>query len=370
MSDELRTTLEAAVEEHSEPVQVASPAADPSPEASTPAPAEQETAAPAGSPPTDKTPTDTPKSIKEVVGDAGKPVEDKAETPEQREARQRVDRAPQSWKGEAKKLWEQLPLNVRQEVARRERDVSKVMNESAQARQQVSQIQEVLAPHMDRINAVHNGNPLSAINNLLVVERQLFNGTAQAKAELIARMVRQFNIDIRALDSALAGEPLPVEVVQQSNIERLLEQRLAPIQQFVQSQQQREQQARAQQEQQVTQTVEQMAQDPQYPYFNEVRDLMADIVEINARKGVYVSLPEAYNKAVRMNDDTYQAASTRDSSQAATQAALQAHQVAQRAKEAAVSVSGNPTMPGANVSNPNDLRGTIASLIGDTGSRV
>ena len=133
----------------------------------------------------------------------GKTVADKVETPEQREARQRVDRAPQSWKGESKKLWETLPLNVRQEVARRERDITKVMNETAHVRQQVSQMQEVFAPHMDRINTVYGGNTATAINNLLSVERQLFNGTPQDKAQLVANMVKQFNIDVLALDAAI-----------------------------------------------------------------------------------------------------------------------------------------------------------------------
>ena len=368
MSEELRTTLENAIEEHSEPVQVES---SPAPEAASPAPESTPSAAPAAeSVASDAKPKDAPPSIEEVAGDASKAVADKGETPAEREARHRVDRAPQSWKGESKKLWETLPLDVRQEVARRERDITKVMNETAQTRQQVSQMQEVFAPHMERINTVYGGNAMTAVTNLLAVERQLFNGTPQDKAQLVANMVKQFNIDIFALDAAIAGQPAPEAVVQQSNIERILEQRLAPLQQFVQSQQQREQQVRYQQEQQVTQTIEQMAVDPQYPYFDEVRDLMADIVEVNARRGIAISLPDAYTKAVRMNDDTYQASTARDSSQAATQAALQAHQQAQRAKGAAVSVSGTPGAPGTNVGNPTDLRGTIASLIGDTGSRM
>ena len=368
MTEELRTTLENAIEEHSEPIQVESATAATAvetPSENTPAatPAEESVAS-------DAKPKDAPPSIEEVAGDASKAVADKGETPAEREARHRVDRAPQSWKGESKKLWETLPLDVRQEVARRERDITKVMNETAQTRQQVSQMQEVFAPHMDRINTVYGGNAMIAVNNLLTLERQLFNGTPQDKAQLVANMVKQFNIDVRALDAAIVGQAPPEDVAQQSNIERILEQRLAPLQQFVQSQQQREQQVRYQQEQQVTQTIEQMAVDPQYPYFDEVRDLMADIVEVNARRGIAISLSDAYTKAVRMNDDTYQASTARDSSQAATQAALQAHQQAQRAKGAAVSVSGTPGAPGTNVGNPTDLRGTIASLIGDTGSRM
>jgi len=370
MTEDLRSTLESAIEEHSEslPTENSSPASA-APVEVAPAEAASDAPSPSGVS-ADAKAVVAPPSIEEVAGVEPEKVEHKDETPEQRDARQRVDRAPQSWKGESKKLWDTLPLNVRQEVARRERDVSKVMNDTAQVRQQVSQMQEVLSPHMDRINTVYGGNAMTAMTNLLAIERQLFNGTPQDKAQLVANMVKQFNIDVRALDAAIVGQAPPEDVAQQSNIERILEQRLAPLQQFVQSQQQREQQARVQQEQQVTQTIEQMAVDPQYPYFDEVRELMADIVEVNARRGIAISLPNAYTKAVRMNDDTYQASTARDSSQAATQAALQAHQQAQRAKGAAVSVGGAPGAPGTNQGNPSDLRGTIASLIGDTGSRM
>ena len=316
-------------------------------------------------------PAVAPPSIEEVAGVEPEKVEHKDETPEQRDARQRVDRAPQSWKGESKKLWETLPLNVRQEVARRERDITKVMNETAQVRQQVSQMQEVFAPHMDRINTVYGGNTVDgdqqpALRRAPIVQRHPAGQGTTGRQHGQAVQHRRSSHWMRRLSGST---PLR-RSLQQSNIERILEQRLAPLQQFVQSQQQREQQARTQQEQQVTQTIEQMAVDPQYPYFDEVRELMADIVEVNARRGIAISLPDAYTKAVRMNDDTYQASTARDSSQAATQAALQAHQQAQRAKGAAVSVGGAPGAPGTNVGNPSDLRGTIASLIGDTGSRM
>jgi hypothetical protein len=366
MSDDLRSTLESAVEEHSEPVVVesAAPAVTPGEDggstvdASTPV----ESTVERGSP-------DKPKSIEEVAGATPETAASEKPT-DKAPIDPRIDRAPQSWKGDSKKVWNELPLNVRQEVVRRERETTKVMQEAAQARQQISQVQEAIAPHMDRINTVYGGNAVQAINNLLAVERQLFNGTLTDKAQLVANMIKQFGIDLPTLDSLLAGQPVPQEVQQQSAIERMLEQRLQPFQQFLQTQQQREQQAAQRTEQEALHTVESMAQDPQFPYFNEVRDLMADIIELNSRRGIYIALPEAYNKAVRMNDDTYQAASVRDSSQAATQAALQAHQAAQKAKGAAVSVSGNPTAPGTQFGNPSDLRGTILSALGETGSRL
>jgi HPt (histidine-containing phosphotransfer) domain-containing protein len=368
--DDLRSALESAVEEHSEPetpsapVETVAPVA--TPESASPAPSQDDggEAAPAASTAERRSP-DAPKSIEEV---ANEPVVDKpADKPG---ADPRVDRAPQSWKGDAKKVWAELPLNVRQEVARRERETSRVLQETAEVRQKVETIQTTLAPHMDRINAMYQGNPITAINNLLGVERILVNGDPVAKVNLVANMIKHFGIDLVSLDKALVGEAPSPEVQQQSNIEKLLEQKLAPFQQFIQSQQQREQQQRAQVEQEVVHTVESMSSDPQFPYFNEVRELMADIVELNSRRGIYITLPEAYNKAIRMNDETYQASSGRESSQAATQAALQAHQAAQKAKGAAVSVSGSPSMPGGNSGNPSDLRGTISSLLGETGNRI
>jgi len=371
--DDLRSALESAVEEHSEPEAPSAPPADAisspvaTPESASPA------AAPSGGPDDggEEAPAETtvergsPKSIEEVVGEqpASKPADKPGADP-------RIDRAPQSWKGDAKKIWAELPLNVRQEVIRRERETSRVLQETAEVRQKVDSVQNVLAPHMDRINAMYQGNPMTAINNLLGVERILVSGDPASKINLVANMIKHFGVDLVSLDRALAGQPVTPEVQQQSSIEKLLEQKLAPFQQYIQSQHQREQQQRQLVEQEVVHTVESMATDPNFPYFNDVRTDMADIIEMNARRGVTVSLEDAYSRAVRMNDETYQASSGRESSQAATQAALQAHQAAQRAKGAAVSVSGSPSMPGRNAGNPQDLRGTISSLLGETGNRI
>jgi hypothetical protein len=371
--DDLRSALESAVEEHSEPETPSAPVeATPSApvESASPAPAPSQDegdggdGAPAASQAERRSP-DAPKSIEEVVNEP-----DVVKSADKPGADPRIDRAPQSWKGDAKKVWAELPLNVRQEVIRRERETSRVLQETAEVRQKVDAVQNVLAPHMDRINAMYQGNPMTAINNLLGVERVLVSGDPAAKVNLVANMIKHFGIDLVSLDRALVGQPMTPEVEQQSSIEKLLEQKLAPFQQFIQSQQQREQQHRQQVEQEVVHTVESMATDPNFPYFNEVRADMADIIEMGSRRGVAISLEQAYARAVRMNDDTYQASSGRESSQAATQAALQAHQAAQRAKGAAVSVSGSPSMPGGNSGNPSDLRGTISSLLGETGNRI
>lgn len=305
-----------------------------------------------------------PKSIEKVVEN------ENPEKTAEKVVEPRTDRAPASWRGDAKKVWAELPLAARQEVIRRERDTSRVLQDSAQDRQRVSQIQEILAPHMDRIREIHQGNPLTAINNLLGIERTLISGDTSSKAQLVANMINHFKIDVGVLDSLLSGQAPSPESTQQSSIEKLLDQRLVPVMNFFQQQQKIQQQSAEQIQQQVATTVEQMATDPQFPYFEEVREEMADIIEMASKRGITVSLSDAYEKAVRMNDDTYQASGARETSRSNTQAALQAHQAAQKAKGAAVSVSGNPSGNGINAGNAADLRGTIANAMESMGGRV
>jgi hypothetical protein len=91
---------------------------------------------------------------------------------------------------------------------------------------------------------------------------------------------------------------------------------------------------------------------------------------MNARKGVALSMADAYTKAVRMNGFALASPSVRTSTQAATQAALRAHQEAQRAKEAAVSVGGSPASgAGKRSADPSNLRSVIANALGGDSGR-
>lgn len=367
----LRDAIEAAVVESNPepaapaPVETSAPTVESTP---TPVASGSTTTEVTGAPePVEASGSDKPRDITEVVEDP-KPTEKVEKTDKPLD--NRIDRAPTSWKGDAKKLWAELPLQARQEIIRRERDAAKVMQEAADYRKKVDAVHNAIAPHMDRIKSTYNGNPVAALESLLNVEKTLVSGTAGTKAELVAHIIKQFDIDIGTLDSLLAGQAPAPEVQQLSQVEQLLNQRLQPMMTFLERQQQMERQQLQQIEQQAVMTVEQMAQDPDYPYFSEVRNDMADLIEIFAKKGVSLSLQEAYNKAVRINDGTFQAANIRSSTQSATQAALNAHQQAQKAKGAAVSVSGSPTGIGQSAGNPSDLRGTIAGALDSLGSRI
>lgn len=276
-----------------------------------------------------------------------------------------VERAPQAWKPAQKAKWEQLDPDIRQEVLRREHETTRVLSDSAQARQFTSQVHQVIQPYMARIQQV--GNPVQAIQNLLAADHLLATGGAAQKAQYLAKLITDYGVDIQALDSALAGKPVadPVE----SRVEQMLQQRLAPFQQYLTTQQQREQQAQQYTAQQVQITVEQMAQDTtSYPYFEDVRDTMADIVEIMAKKGVSIDLKTAYNRAVAMDPDISQVAAQVSARKEQAAQAVAGNTKAQRALKASASVRGAPTGP-LTGKPPKDRRAAIEAAFDELGGR-
>lgn len=272
----------------------------------------------------------------------------------------RVDRAPASWKKEAKGEWAVLPLQARQEIHRREMEVQKVLNETAPIRQEIQQFKEAVSPYMARIQSL-GATPIQAVSHLLQADYSLATGTPQQKAQFIDKLLQDYNVDIAELDAAISrrlrGQPQqsqpqgfdPNQISQL--VQQQLQQALAPI---YQQRQQQEQQI----VQQAAMTVEQMALDPKYPHFEAVREDMADLMELNSRRGIYISVEQAYNKAVGMNPEL-----------SAMQQATQLNQSARRAAAAAVSVSGAPAGGGQQTHvTTGDLRADIEAAFG--GNRI
>ena len=354
---EIREALEAAVTEHEEPtsVQEITPEVQAAPVEASPESTESstetvvETAAEDKPVPAEK-PEAAPASAKTEVPVAG-------EKPQHR-----VDRPPQSWKKEAKTEWGNIPLHVRQEVYKREMEVERVLKETAPLREQVQQIQSVVAPYMARIQA--NGvTPVEAMDHLFKADYLLATAPRQQKAQLMAKLISDYDISIEDLDAALVasmkGQQAPQPQGFDPNyvnqlVQQQLQQALAPI---YQERQQQEQQF----QQKVAQTVEQMALDPQYPHFDEVRDEMADLIEVAAKRGVALSLEDAYHRAVAINP----AINEQQSRQAQMTTASNQHQMAQKAKIAASSVSGAPASGGAQaIVGDGSLRGAIEAAFG------
>lgn len=270
------------------------------------------------------------------------------------------ERAPASWKPEAREHWAQLPDNVRAEVARRETEVARTLQETAEARKTAEAVMKTIEPYQAFIKA-ENSNPLQAIDNLMSTAARLRTGTAPELAQLVAGIVNQYgtgrfgNGFIEMLDSALAGQT-PRQDPQQAAIDQVLNQRLAPMQQMLTQ----FQQAQIAQQQQVAQAAQSEVATflDKAEFGNDVREEMADLIETAQRKGQNLSLADAYKKACMLNDNVRAVLSQR----VRAKGAQSSTQAAQKAKSAAVQVSGAAPR-GAMKQDPTDVRSAIEAAI-------
>src|SRR5262245_7775269 len=115
-------------------------------------------------------------------------------------------RAPASWRPAIREHWGKLPAEVQQEVVRREVEVGRALQESAHARQGLAAVQQVLAPYANNIQA-SGTDALTAMNNFFQADHTLRHGSMQEKAQLIANVIKNYGVDVQALDTVLAGQP-------------------------------------------------------------------------------------------------------------------------------------------------------------------
>lgn len=269
-------------------------------------------------------------------------------------------RAPASWHPETREHWAALPESVRTEVARREREVQTTMKETAEARKYAEQIERTIAPYQMFIKA-ENSNPLQAIDNLMSTAARLRTGSSQDIAQLVSGLVKQFGVGrfgqsfIEQLDSALVGE-IPRVDAQQQQLQQALQQQLAPIQQFMSQ----HQNAQVQAQQNVTRQAEGEVLDfmEKAEFAEDVREDMADLMEMAQRRGRDLSLGDAYRQACAGNEHVRSVLVARQK----TQGAQKLTGAAQRARSAAVSVSGAPAM-GAPQPGSIDVRSAIEAAI-------
>jgi hypothetical protein len=299
---------------------------------------------------------------------AAKKAADEATNATQRQAL----RPPQSLKPQEREAWSKADPVLQEAFVRREREVQQALQTSAGARQFTQRMTEVLNPYLPLIQA-NGGDPFRYVGNLLHAANALTHGAPQFKAQVVAELVRQFGVDIEMLDAALAGLPVPERSagapVQQllPQVQQIVQQQLAPVQQFIGQIAQQRQQAYQRAYEAEVNALEKFASDPQHEFLDDVRDIMADLIEVAAQRGIDLSYEDAYRQACQLHPDVRKVIMSRNSNTQTQNAAQQMTLAAQRAKSAAVSVSGAPAtgVPGnAPAASPAmDLRASIEAAI-------
>lgn len=258
---------------------------------------------------------------------AGAPVEN-SQAPTQSQQPTEL-KAPSQWKPQVREKWNQLPREVQEEVLRRENDNMRLIGSVGGKIRMADNIAQQLQPFIPRLQ--ENGvAPEAFIGDIFTTVKSLAHGSPQEKAEVIANVVQSYGVDLRVLDAVLAHRlNQPPEVMEARR-------QTARAQAVIQQQQS------VGQEQAATQAlreIEKFAADPKNEFFEDVRDQMANLMELGQVK----TLAEAYTACIWANPNTRSILLQREA-----EARVNAKTgKARAAKQVSQSVSGAPRLGAA-----------------------
>jgi len=259
---------------------------------------------------------------------------------EPKQARDPMERAPESWKPETRELWGQIPDAAKQEIVRWEATVKNGLKQAAEVRRFGDSIAEVVAPYRATIEA-EGSNVAQAVGHLMQTAQALRTAPPGHKAELVAGMIKQFDIDVKMLDRALVGAMPEAVNPEVANVRKQFEQELAPLRQM-QQQMQQQQQAEDQMRSQAAAEAVAQFEATQPEFLNDVAGDMAQVLELGQSRGVQYTLEQAYEIACRANPEIRSVLEQRERSAQLSNR----NQNAQKARQAAVSLGGAPALGG------------------------
>jgi hypothetical protein len=240
---------------------------------------------------------------------------------------------PQSWTPAEREHWNKIPVAAQAAIQRRELETSRVLNESAQSRRFQGEFVDVVKPFAHLIRA-RNSTPLNAVKNLMETAAGLTTGNPQQKALIVAEILENYGVDIQVLDDVLSKRPAnPNSGV--AAIPPQLESALRPINEFMGRVEQGRQQY-IQQLQANAQTAVDKAQE--LPFFEDLRNDIADLMEIAAARGQELTIEQAHERAVNFNPEVKKILDQRKRAAAINKDPAKIA----RSKKAAASINGSP----------------------------
>ena len=258
---------------------------------------------------------------------------------------------PQNWKAAAREEWAKLPRHVQEEAKRVEVEFIRGMRESAQARKFTENFEKTLTPY----RAFINGEPLQVVNNLLQTAVALQTAPPADKAQLVAQIIKGYNVDIETLDKLLAGQaPQEAQTAQARQPQQPAQFRDPRVDEFLA----REAQEKSRAAQQTVQAFAREAEFLDEPWPGKVRqdgspvlvrDLVANLLDAASRDGIDLSLKEAYAQVVQQHPDVSKVLRQREEAQRAATAKA----ATQRVRAASSSVRSQPASRPQGAQKPN-----------------
>jgi hypothetical protein len=273
-------------------------------------------------------------------------------------------RAPQSWRPEIRTHWEGLPTEVQAEILKRETEVTRGLTEAANSRRFANDFSQTIRPFEHLLLASGVKNPLVAVRNLMTTAASLQTGTQAQKALTIANIIKAYGVDIATLDQVLSGRQPPKDspAAIPDEVIGAVRRELAPIREFMGRQQQQTTYQQQQLEQESAQTIEQFAADPENEFYEDLREDMADLLDMAARRGRIMTIQEAYERSAASHPDISKLVAKKK----AQAAAVRSRAGIDRARRASSSLAqGTPAAVGGGSARPVGLRGAVSQAFDD-----
>jgi hypothetical protein len=259
------------------------------------------------------------------------PAEDK-EQPDSKTKPEAADKAPEGddlkapigFSAEAREEWSSTPEKVKKQILKREQEIATTMQGTAEARRTHDTMGQLVNNYAQVLAAEGAETPMEAIGGIVQTVAQLRMGSPQQKAQVMANLVSHYGVDLTDLDGALAstitGEPVqPQEGGATPDIERIIDERMAPVNQLLNGVTEFQRQQQAAKQQGTRQTIEQFAADPANEFFQDVRQDMADIFDLATKRGQQIDIKAAYDKAVALNPELTSILAQRQTTQKVSQ---------------------------------------------------
>jgi len=209
--------------------------------------------------------------------------------------------APVSWSATAREAWKKIPKEAQSYIQQRETQMTQGMQKNADLAKRAEGMDQALAPYAQYLSM--NGGAGQALQTLLQTGAGLQMGSPAQKAQTVAGIIKQYGVDVTALDNLLAGEPVPEGVQQRSEVQQAVAEAVAPYQQMMQRMEQGQQAQVHRVQEEANTDVSQFANNPKNEFYNDVSNDMADLMDMSANRGAPISLQDAYQKACTLHPE-------------------------------------------------------------------
>jgi hypothetical protein len=260
---------------------------------------------------------DPPEAPVEPV-EAATTTETTTETPEAEEPVWK--RPPSSWKKEYHDAWEAADPKLREYAYQREEEMRAGLQPLLSKARFADDMQKAIAPYENIINGLGIDAP-TAVKGLMQADYTLRNSSPEQKRAYLAQLAANYGINLGEVESMPAVDPTVFELKNELNNVR------GEVLSWKQQQEQAAQNA-------ILVEIDQFARTA--AHFEEARPVMIQLLN----SGVATSIPDAYNKAIRLDEGLFDRIQQGQQAKAEAEKREAANKAAKAAKIAAVSVRG------------------------------